>query len=67
MLSLVEMRVGQHSEFDIIVVGAGLFGSACAKHLGLLTAGRQRICLIGPQEQDDRADTNVLETPHYPD
>ena len=53
------MREAQALEFDIVVIGAGLFGSACAKHLGLLTGGDKRICLIGPEEPHDRADSNV--------
>ena len=44
--------------FDVIVVGAGMFGSACAKYLSLLGDGLN-VALIGPQEPRDRADTNV--------
>ena len=53
------MGFSQNTEYDIIVIGAGLIGSACAKHLGLLSGGQKRICLIGPEEPQDRADTNV--------
>ena len=58
------MREAQALEFDIVVIGAGLFGSACAKHLGLLTGGDKRICLIGPEEPHDRADSNVNSKHH---
>ena len=46
------------SSFDVIVVGAGLFGSAAAKHLTLLRPDL-RLALIGPGEPEDRADTHV--------
>ena len=44
--------------FDIIVVGGGMFGSACAKYLSQL-GDSLNVALIGPQEPHDRADTNV--------
>ena len=44
--------------FDVVVVGAGLFGSAAAKHLSLLRPDL-RLGLIGPGEPEDRADTDV--------
>ena len=34
--------------FDIVVVGAGMIGSATARHLVLNSKPNQRICLIGP-------------------
>ena len=46
------------SVFDVVVVGAGLFGSAAAKHLNLLRPDL-RLGLIGPGEPEDRADTDV--------
>ena len=44
--------------FDIIVVGGGMFGSACAKYLSQLGVSLN-VALIGPQEPHDRADTDV--------
>lgn len=38
--------------FDILVVGAGMMGAACARHL---TAAGARVLLIGPDEPVDRA------------
>ena len=49
-------------EHDVVVVGGGMFGSACARHLGTLAraAGQQLdIALIGAEEPGDRADTEV--------
>ena len=46
------------SVFDVLVVGAGLFGSAAAKHLSLLRPDL-RLGLIGQGEPGDRADTEV--------
>ena len=46
------------SVFDVLVVGAGLFGSAAAKHLALLRPDL-RLGLIGLGEPGDRADTDV--------
>ena len=56
-----KMGISLNPDFDTIVIGAGLFGSACAKHIGLLTGDTKRICLIGPEEPQDRADTNVCQ------
>ena len=47
--------------FDIIVVGAGMFGSSAAKYLSKLSPGA-RVALIGPTEPEDRADTDVSQT-----
>ena len=47
-----------NSSFDVIIVGAGLFGSAAAKHLSLLRPGL-RLALLGPGEPRDRADTEA--------
>ena len=51
-------HVMETPSFDVIVVGAGLFGSAAAKHLTLLRPDL-RLALIGPGEPEDRADTSV--------
>lgn len=61
MFSPRKMGISLNPDFDTIVIGAGLFGSACAKHIGLLTGDTKRICLIGPEEPQDRADTNVCQ------
>ena len=53
-------HVMETPSFDVIVVGAGLFGSAAAKHLTLLRPDL-RLALIGPGEPVDRADTSVRE------
>ena len=47
-------------KFDVIVIGAGLFGSAAAKHLTQLRPDL-RLALIGLGEPEDRADTSVSE------
>ena len=47
--------------FDVIVVGAGMFGSSSAKYLCKL-APSARVALIGPTEPEDRADTDVSQT-----
>ena len=49
-------------EHDVVVVGGGMFGSACARHLATLAraAGQQlSIAIIGAEEPGDRADTEV--------
>ena len=50
--------------FDIIVVGAGMFGSSSAKYLCKMSP-RARVALIGPTEPEDRADTDVSQTFYY--
>ena len=47
--------------FDIIVVGAGMFGSSSAKYLCKMSPSA-RVALIGPTEPEDRADTDVSQT-----
>ena len=47
---------------DVVVVGGGMFGSACARHLATLARdqGQQlNIAIIGAEEPGDRADTEV--------
>ena len=49
-------------EHDVVVVGGGMFGSACARHLATLARdqGQQlNIAIIGAEEPGDRADTEV--------
>ena len=49
-------------EHDVVVVGGGMFGSACARHLATLARdqGQQLdIAIIGAEEPGDRADTEV--------
>ena len=43
--------------FDLVVVGGGLIGSACARHASLRDG--LKVGLIGPKEPQDRADTEV--------
>ena len=52
------------SDFDIIVVGAGMFGSSAAKYLSKMSPSA-RVALIGPTEPEDRADTDVSQTLIY--
>jgi sarcosine oxidase len=48
--------------FDVIVVGAGLWGSACARHL---SAMRASVALVGPAEPQDAAAHNGVFASHY--
>jgi sarcosine oxidase len=48
--------------FDVIVVGAGLMGSAAARHLALDGA---KVALIGPAEPDHKSDHNGVFASHY--
>jgi len=48
--------------FDVIVVGAGLWGSACARHLSAMGA---RVALVGPAEPQDAAVHNGVFASHY--
>ena len=43
--------------YDLIVVGGGLVGSACARHASAKEG--VKVALIGPEEPEDRADTEV--------
>ena len=52
------MTASCDEDFDIIVVGAGMFGSSCAKYLCKMSPGAS-IALVGPGEPEDRADTEV--------
>ncbi|CAH1796506.1 unnamed protein product [Owenia fusiformis] len=40
--------------YDLCVIGAGMIGSATAKHVSEIKRENQRICLIGPSEPKDR-------------
>lgn len=57
------MTLDSDQNFDIIVVGAGMFGSSCAKYLCKMSPSA-RVALIGPPEPEDRADTDVSQTFH---
>ncbi len=48
--------------FDVIVVGAGLWGSACARHLAEMGA---RVALVGPAEPDNSATHDGVFASHY--
>lgn len=48
--------------FDVIVVGAGLMGSAAARHLAKVGA---RVALIGPAEPDQKRDHTGVFASHY--
>ena len=48
--------------YDIIIVGAGLMGSAAARHLALMGA---RVALIGPEEPASNADHAGVFASHY--
>ena len=37
--------------YDVIIVGAGLYGSAAARHMALLD-GAAKVLLIGPDEPE---------------
>ena len=50
--------------FDIIVVGAGMFGSSAAKYLCKMSPASS-VALIGPGEPVDRADTEVHQVNLY--
>ncbi|MFV2039779.1 MAG: NAD(P)/FAD-dependent oxidoreductase [Acidimicrobiales bacterium] len=57
------MRVRQQvNEFDSIVVGNGLFGSAAARHLSRLES---RVAVIGPDEQAKITDHSGVFASHY--
>ena len=55
------MAGNSDQNFDIIVVGAGMFGSSAAKYLSKMSPSA-RVALIGPTEPEDRADTDVSQT-----
>ena len=55
---------GCEEKFDIIVVGAGMFGSSCAKYLCKMSPTAS-VALIGPGEPVDRADTEVYQVKLY--
>ena len=55
---LVTVMASCDETFDILVVGAGMFGSSCAKYLSQMSPNL-RVALIGPAEPQDRADTEV--------
>ncbi len=48
--------------FDVIVVGAGLMGSAAARHLAL---GGAKVALVGPAEPDDKQAHQGVFASHY--
>ena len=48
--------------FEVIVVGAGLWGSACARHLAQMGV---RVALIGPAEPDNVATHAGVFSSHY--
>ena len=49
---------GSEDKYDVVVVGAGMFGSSAAKYL-CQTSPHLRVALIGLGEPEDRADTEV--------
>ena len=49
---------GSEDKYDVVVVGAGMFGSTAAKYL-CQTSPHLRVALIGLGEPEDRADTEV--------
>lgn len=48
--------------FDVIVLGAGLWGSACARHLAEMGA---KVALVGPAEPDNAATHDGVFASHY--
>ncbi|WP_412553436.1 NAD(P)/FAD-dependent oxidoreductase [Shimia sp. MIT1388] len=48
--------------FDVIVVGAGLWGSACARHLAEMGA---KVALVGPAEPENAATHDGVFASHY--
>jgi glycine/D-amino acid oxidase-like deaminating enzyme len=56
-----KLRVGL-MEFEVIVVGAGMMGSAAARHLALLG---KAVALIGPEEPADKAAHTGVFGSHY--
>lgn len=48
--------------FDVIVVGAGLWGSACARHLAEMGA---KVALVGPEEPGHAASHHGVFASHY--
>lgn len=48
--------------FDVVVVGAGLWGSACARHLADMGA---KVALVGPAEPDHAASHDGVFASHY--
>lgn len=48
--------------FDIIVIGAGMMGSAAARHLALTGA---KVALVGPDEPEDKAAHGGVFASHY--
>ncbi|XP_071943005.1 monomeric sarcosine oxidase-like isoform X2 [Antedon mediterranea] len=47
-------------EFDICIVGAGTWGSAVAYHLTSENPNKLRVCLIGPEEPQDRSNATIF-------
>lgn len=48
--------------FDVVVVGAGIWGSACARHLAEMGAN---VALVGPAEPDQAATHDGVFASHY--
>ena len=53
---------GASKNFDLAIVGAGLFGSAAARHLSESSDG---VALIGPAEPSNRLDHHGVFASHY--
>ena len=52
----------KRQNFDIAIVGAGMFGSAAARHLSAATDG---VALIGPSEPRNRTSHSGVYSSHY--
>ncbi|XP_064650365.1 putative sarcosine oxidase isoform X1 [Lineus longissimus] len=62
-VTFIQGPMMQQPIYDVIIIGAGLFGSSAARHVSRL-AGKKRILLIGPSEPKDR-DASDIFSAHY--
>lgn len=54
--------IGVEDKFDFLVIGAGMFGSAAARHLA---EGGAKVALVGPEEPEDKTSHAGVFASHY--